>query len=273
LAGISGGGWGVVVSTTEGSVGDFALDFKVYRKSAQLSFRFGGMILGKGGSKRGEIKKFSMKSYRRLKLVSECTAHLWKAYIVLTYPKEFPADGAVVKRHADTFTKRLRRRGLLYEWTLEFQERGAPHINVLVDGFLPKDELSRMWYEIVGSGDPKHLTNGTSVKGVYSVGQVMSYISKYIGKQSQKEVPEGFTNVGRFWGVSRGIVTYEEYDIPVESRNTMIRCTRIIRRWYKARLRQWGIKWKWKGRGFIMWGGADFIRQILGKEAIGCGKE
>jgi hypothetical protein len=81
--------------------------------------------------KRSKIEKFSVRSYRRLKLVSESTAPLWKAYIVLlTYPHAFPVDGRIVKRHADAFGKRLRRRGLVCMWTLEFQERGAPHINV-----------------------------------------------------------------------------------------------------------------------------------------------
>jgi hypothetical protein len=125
-----------------------------------------------------------------------------------------------------------------------------------------------MWYEIVGSGDPKHLRNGTSIKGVYSVGQVMSYISKYIGKQSQKQVPDGFTNVGRFWGVTRGLVNHEDYETEGETLRDRMRSTRIIRRWYKAKLKGWGIKWKWKGRGFIMWDGAEFMRQVLEKGLV-----
>jgi hypothetical protein len=218
--------------------------------------------------KRSTITKFSYRSYRRLKLVSESTAHLWKAFIVLTYPRDFPVDGKVVKRHADIFSKRLQRRGFVREWTLEFQERGAPHINVLINGFLPKEELSRMWYEIVGSGDERHLRNGTSIKGIYSVGQVMSYISKYIGKQSQKQVPEGFENVGRFWGITRGLVTHDDYETEGESIRGRIRSTRIIRRWYQAKLKSWGIKWKWKGRGFIMWGGAAFVQDLLERKIV-----
>jgi hypothetical protein len=37
----------------------------------------------------------------------------------------------------------------------------------------------------------------------------VSYASKYAGKLEQKQVPEGYTGVGRFWGVSgwRGVVS------------------------------------------------------------------
>jgi hypothetical protein len=37
-----------------------------------------------------------------------------------------------------------------------------------------------------------------------------SYACKYLDKQCQKQVPEGYTGVGRFWGNSRGLLAIPE---------------------------------------------------------------
>ena len=63
---------------------------------------------------------------------------------------------------------------------------------------MPKEELSKEWYRIVGSGDPKHLRAGTRVERIKR--SAISYVAKYAQKNEQKQVPEGFQNVGRFWG-------------------------------------------------------------------------
>jgi hypothetical protein len=110
----------------------------------------------------------------------------------------------------------LRRRfkGLLYLWFLEFQERGAPHIHILLTLELPKDKrykrivrgwLALRWYEIVGSEDVKHLLAGTSWERVRCKDGLRHYAVKYASKTRQKEVPLGFQDVGRFWGHSKAL--------------------------------------------------------------------
>jgi hypothetical protein len=63
--------------------------------------------------------------------------------------------------------------------------------------------FSKNWYEVVKSGDEKHLRAGTNVQVVRTWRGVISYAAKYLGKacifvdQQTGEV----LSVGRFWGV------------------------------------------------------------------------
>jgi hypothetical protein len=113
-------------------------------------------------------------------------------------------------------------------WRLEFQERGAPHFHCLLwDG--PKleaveawsqkekkirifaapgsehnkqifDWFSQTWFEVCGTGDPKHLAAGTKCEPIQSWNGVVHYASKYLAKLPDGNfAPVDFT--GRFWGV------------------------------------------------------------------------
>ena len=179
-----------------------------------------------------------------------------KATIDLTYPKDFPVDGKTVKKHYSKFRKRLRRLGINSLWVLEFQKRGAPHFHLMVDGEIDKELVSKMWFEIVGSGDEKHLKAGTKVQAIKDEGRVIRYISSYMKKLTQKIVPEEFKNVGRFGGYSFSLLEVTEKIIQ-GSYNDLSRGIRILRRWYKSKLRSWGINWRWKGNGFIVWEGTS----------------
>jgi hypothetical protein len=125
-------------------------------------------------------------------------------FITLTYPAVWPSEPAVWKRHLDTWLKRLEREyvGLAAIWKLEFQARGAPHFHLLVFGtrWISAKWCARSWYEVVESGDERHLLAGTEVKRIRSWRGVMSYASKYLAKKTSENLPE---MVGRFWGVHR----------------------------------------------------------------------
>jgi hypothetical protein len=94
-------------------------------------------------------------------------------------------------------------------WFYEFQKRGAPHFHAFISSF-PRggvDAISRAWYQIVNSGDEKHLAWHNGQLSGRKCLEVMRnplaasvYATKYAAKMNQKEVPEGFENVGRFWG-------------------------------------------------------------------------
>jgi len=141
--------------------------------------------------------------------------------VTLTYPNEYPHDGALVKYHLKRFLQEIRRAAISsgrkdsYSsfWFLEFQERGAPHFHVLTTEFIRKDELAQLWYGIVASGDEKHLKAGTSVEKL-RLGRkgMISYAKKYALKSCQKVVPDHYQNVGRFWGVS-GVKTVTAADV------------------------------------------------------------
>jgi len=125
-------------------------------------------------------------------------------FITLTYPDAYPGDWRQWKAQLDNWLLRLRRRLPLAAgaWKLEPQIRGAPHFHLLVVGapFIAKDWLSQSWYEVVGSGDPKHLDAGTQVQLARSHRGVVAYAAKYTAK-AQRLPASWQEGVGRWWGV------------------------------------------------------------------------
>src|SRR4030043_243485 len=147
-------------------------------------------------AKRSKIIKFSWRSARRLRHLIRNSEDVWKAFVTLTYPAEYPCNGRETKAHLNAFLQFLRRKGIKSVWVLEFQSRGAPHYHIIVSEFIPKEEIAERWYRIVGSGDEKHLRAGAGMGEVRSKGQLYGYLSNYIKKLDQKPPPEGFEDVG-----------------------------------------------------------------------------
>lgn len=178
---------------------------------------------------RTEIQGFSDKSRRRLRSLAGNTCVPLKSQFCLTYHRTTP-DGRTVKRHLNTWFTWLRRRfpGVHYLWVLEFQTRGVPHFHVWLN--LPHymrglhRELAESWHRIAEPDSPEHLVwhlypgqpgweDNPKLKrpnlmpwDMYAPG----YLCKYLDKQSQKAVPQGFTGCGRFWGNSRGLLAIPE---------------------------------------------------------------
>jgi len=161
---------------------------------------------------RGAISGFSEGAGRRMRRYLRGCAAEYRAMVTLTYPHAFPLDGRTCKDHLRRFIQELRRwagRNGTFSvrwscfWFLEFQERGAPHFHLFCTDFVPKEYVAAVWYRIVGSEDERHFRAGTRIEELRSgrAGTV-SYATKYAAKAEQKVVPEGFENVGRFWGVS-----------------------------------------------------------------------
>jgi len=182
---------------------------------------------------RGKVKKFSKRSRSRLmRTLAKINKRILPLFITLTYPAEFPADPQVYKADLDKFFKRLKYRFPEFAciWKLEFQKRGAPHYHLLVWGLSIhcKQLISLLWYEVVGSGDDKHLKAGTQVQKIRSWRGVMSYASKYMGKL---ETGDGGLS-GRFWGVSgRGFIpwsTIEKYEV---FPGQVVQAMRLMRRY------------------------------------------
>jgi hypothetical protein len=187
---------------------------------------------------------------------------MWKGFITLTYPEEYPCNGRVTKSHLNAFLQFLRNRGAKCVWVLEFQARGAPHYHLIVSDFVSKEEIAERWYKIVGSGDEKHLRAGTGISSIRSKEQLYGYLSNYIKKLDQKTPPVEFEDVGRFWGGSRNLLIKDIYKMR-EQYFKLVWSIKLIRNWYKAHLRAYGIKWRWKGKGFIALDGVSLINQLM----------
>ena len=176
-----------------------------------------------GGGKRKEIFEFTRESRKRMieelhKVKFESTL-----FVTLTYPDEFPRDWERYKKHLRAFRSRVERRfgKVRAFWRLEYQKRGAPHYHLLYfdPPFIPKEWVSRAWYEIVKSGDERHLHAGTNVQ--YITGQediplVAFYVGKYVAKEAERVEDNERGNTGRHWG-KWNIETEDPFIVHLES--------------------------------------------------------
>lgn len=166
-----------------------------------------------GGGIRGKITEFSRQSRKRMfDMIMKLSCKEIPVFMTLTYPLNFPEDSKDWKRHLDMFFKRLRRAfpGSAAVWKLEPQKRLAPHYHLMVWGVEVSREfkvwLSRNWYEVVASGDKKHLNAGTNVEQIRSWCGVKAYAGKkYMGKEikfadNAKKI-SGWVSPGLWWGV------------------------------------------------------------------------
>jgi len=160
-----------------------------------------------GGGVRGRIRGFSAAARSRLmRLLARLHPDALPLFVTLTYPGEWSGDPRRWKRDLDAFLKRLCRRypDCSGVWKLEPQKRGAPHFHLLVFGvpWISADWLSRVWWEVVGSGDEAHLRAGTRVERVRTRNGVFRYAAKYLGKTMDvQDLPACWENPGRWWGV------------------------------------------------------------------------
>ncbi|WP_198297556.1 hypothetical protein [Deinococcus sp. DB0503] len=204
-------------------------------------------------ARRGEVQMFSAKSASRLTRMARNASPALVSQFCLTYHQAAP-DGATAKKHLDAWLKAVRRAapGAGYLWILEFQTRGVPHFHVWLT--VPFSEalwkrLGAAWNRIAEPDSLQHLWWHTEERLEARTGKVQrsmldwdmkgaGYLRKYMSKEAQKCVPDGFGWVGRFWGASRGLVpdpvTIEAEDLtaPIED------LTRTVSKWVEARRRR-----------------------------------
>ena len=67
--------------------------------------------------------------------IAQATDVEFRSMLTLTYPRQFPKDGHIVKKDLNALLQKVRRNiEGEYLWFLEFQTRGAPHIHLLLTG-------------------------------------------------------------------------------------------------------------------------------------------
>ncbi len=173
---------------------------------------------------RGVITEFSEKSRTRLASVCADLQALGVKpgfMLTLTYPGAWQScvpDGKESKRHLHAMRKRLtrylKRQGFgpwSALWFAEFQTRGAPHYHMIGWGPLLKyADMRRIrrwsldaWADIISHPDPVHRARGrkAGTKFERMRKEHFGYAAKYASKMQQKSVPDGYSNVGRFWGL------------------------------------------------------------------------
>lgn len=183
--------------------------------------RLGGDPIPRQNTRRGIVKTLSVGSGMNLQKIA-CSvnpAHGLPYWITLTYPLDFPGSWQVWKTHLHNFRRQLfnvyGKAFVGAVWRLESQRRGAPHYHLLLWMKLSQEDvqtqlvfrewIAETWFEVVGSGDDKHLKAGTScelVKDESGHQGVIGYLGKYLGKDSVHPGSQVFKSpVGRYWGV------------------------------------------------------------------------
>jgi hypothetical protein len=228
-----------------------------------------------GGGRRGDITTFSRQSRRRLmQAVAKVRRELVPTFVTLTYPAVYSSDPTEWKRHLKVFWQRMKRKfpTACFFWRLEFQKRGAPHFHLLVWGVDYKSLLSWVpsaWYEVVASGDEKHLRAGTRVERLRSFRSALRYASKELAKVDQASA-DGYHGVGRWWGVyGRGLIPWAVRLRWAAADGDVVQIMRWFRRFAGLRSRSYkslsifcdGSQWAEKiragpdppGRSFLQW--------------------
>lgn len=184
-------------------------------------------------------------------------------FATFTYPGEYSPSFEVWKAHLSSLRKRIERGFPSFEraiWKLEFQARGAPHFHIPLMFREPVDVQAFrqwagcVWYDIVGSGDPKHRQSGTSIDAMYGpVGRLLRYLVKYIGKKVSRE-----EETGKIWD------TWGDWpDEPLRSmrvdREMFVRLRRRVRlHGKKSRFLRGQVGWS-----FLVLGDGRLLEQLL----------
>lgn len=185
---------------------------------------------------RGVIAVVNKRSLNRLALLVRSCGVEFKSVITATYGLNFPHSGRIAKAHLNHLIVSLKRRfgPFEYVWIIEFQDRGAPHYHLVTTLPPPtvaeRHEFALLWGSISIPGDWMYCQlkehEGQYVRGKmlglkmagYAVhthkkaweklrkrGGAGRYLAKYANKLRQKDVPDFYTNIGRFWGKSKGV--------------------------------------------------------------------
>jgi hypothetical protein len=221
-----------------------------------------GSEKGRLGPPRGEVVRWSPKS--RLRMVETMASLDWGPVVVpgpgrrpAMVTLTLPGDWLAVAPTARAFKRLMHRFWCRWErawgpvqcvWKLEFQRRGAPHLHIYCAvpvGLAFREWLSRTWFEVVGSGDERHLRAGTGIdwgEGIRASDpkRLAIYFLKRatghnlgVDKEYQHIVPEAWRadGPGRFWGY-KGLVK-AEVEVHIDEAQ-FVQLRRLLRRWAKS---------------------------------------
>jgi len=183
-------------------------------------------------------------------------------FFTLTYPGEYSNDPRIWKRDLRTLFERLKYKfdRITGNWRLEPQRRGAPHFC----GFLwncdwlktmeGKKWFSRQWFEVVGSGDERHLRAGTGIDVEQNVGNRIFYMAKYQTKIEKGGVKQEFDYpVGRYWGAfNRKEIAINKEEIEID-RALFFKLRRPIKKLLESKLDKNKYREVIKGKQSGLW--------------------
>lgn len=142
-----------------------------------------------------ETMKFYKKTRQQQKKKID---HLF-TFVTLTYPSEQRHDDNFLKRnHLNHFIIKSKRDYNIenYLWRAEVQKNGNIHFHLLYDKYIHHEKIKKDWNTIIegdlyvseyqkknGNKEP----NSTDIHGLKNVGNISSYISKYMSKTESED--------------------------------------------------------------------------------------
>lgn len=203
----------VSCSITQQTVSDSCDSFEVFPVSVRVKRPATGYHAEPVHFDRSEthLEGFSKKSKSRLRFCAANAADHITSQFCMTYADVWPINGRQCKSDLNRFLTSIRRAfdDVKYIWIGEFQTRGAPHFHFFSNIEVNPDNhqiLSDIWYRIAGFDAEKHERFHAHKKNFipWDMGNG-SYLCKYLDKEYQKSIPEGFTGFGRWWGNSKSL--------------------------------------------------------------------
>ena len=150
---------------------------------------------------------------------------IWASLLTVTYHRRWPTCGPCLKRHLNALRTAIcdRYGAIVYFWFLEYQERGAPHLHILLS-FCPIGRYKRLsrgrrswrephewvsakWQACIGEeyATPEGLRAGCRWEAMEEPESAAGYMAAYSKKLSQKQIPPGYLPPGAWWGRSQSL--------------------------------------------------------------------
>jgi len=183
--------------------------------------------------KRGKITYLSQKSLNRLIFLTQISTIELTSMLTLTYlcPPSSGKEAKADLRRALGWIQRRKKKGCNYVWFAEFTKAGSIHFHLLLDCLPTYDDrvcFALYWLRKTDQGRGRYcsLKNRKNQRVAASIFSSVShpnswtalrsleggkrYVAKYASKPYQKQVPEWFQDIGRFWGMSKAVRTNQE---------------------------------------------------------------
>jgi hypothetical protein len=157
------------------------------------------------------------------------------AFITLTLPStQIHSDSEIINKCLNSFLNECRQHYKMkkYVWRAERQKNGNIHFHILIDTFIPWNELRNRWNRIINKlgyvdkfqAKHNHKTpNSTDIHSTKKVKNIKEYLTKYMTKSETKCDTIEFENIsktyqsGRIWGCSHELSNTRGLNLVVDN--------------------------------------------------------
>lgn len=123
-------------------------------------------------------------------------------FVTLTFGRSYPTDAAELRQIWDRFARTVRRKFPVGSgiYRKELQERGAPHVHLILFGvrFWAIEDIEAAWAAAAGPAYAPDLQNAVDIERVDDYEETAAYVDKYLAKDADCVV---VAELGRPWGV------------------------------------------------------------------------